>query len=90
MLDSYALQVQFVAAADADPLPRPTGRKGRFLFVVMARNIHADGDESRATATAAFLTRDEAVRHIQDQGTPGESGSGFRTERWVDSVPIDL
>jgi hypothetical protein len=90
MTATYASVAEVVAAADADPPPRPTGRKGRYLFVAMARNIHADGDESRATAMAAFLTRDEAERHLEEHGGPSENRSGFRTERWVDSVPLDL
>jgi hypothetical protein len=77
---------EVTAAVRADAPRPPGGRRGRYLFVVMMRWTGRDEAPSRATALAAFLTRDEAEEYLRASG----GGTPDRYEYWVDVVPMDL
>nr|BFE57996.1 hypothetical protein GCM10020063_025220 [Dactylosporangium thailandense] len=71
----YASVQELATAVDA-------GDKGRWLYVVQ----HGSEEENRPGAVAAFLTRHEAERRVQELHDRRDGNRAY----WVDAVPIDL
>ncbi|MEH0935003.1 hypothetical protein [Micromonospora psammae] len=87
----FASLDELTAAVRSDA-PRPaSGRRGRYLFVAMMQMTGRDEATARAVPLSAFLTRDEAEEHVRASGGARQvDPGGYRFERWVEAVPLDL